>query len=144
MLIRYHFPHVFHPSADRVENALVLRAMIDFLIRVNMIYLINEKKCGREVLPLYQCGVYYARTNWWEPIPALYDRGWGDCKSLTAAYVAEKRLQGMQCDPTFRWAENNDGSTDYHILVALPNGQYEDPSKKLGMGANEVARYYGG
>lgn len=142
MLIRYNLPHVFYPGSDKTENALVLRALVDVLVRLNLIYLHSEKRRGGTVPPLYRSGVRYDRTLWWEPIPALYARQYGDCKSLSAAYIAEKLTQGIQAIPTFRWVENLDGSVDYHILVQIGNG-FEDPSKVLGMGADENRRFYG-
>lgn len=84
----------------------------------------------------------YARTQVWEPIPALYKRGYGDCKSLTAALIAQYRLAGKKARPVFRFVPRPDGGTDYHILVQTERG-FEDPSKVLGMGKNEVAKFYG-
>lgn len=89
---------------------------------------------------LYESGVVYGRTKIWDPIPALYKRTYGDCKSLTAVIIAELMMKDRECRPVFRWKPNGD-STDYHILVQLPRGQFEDPSKRLGMGADEVAQY---
>jgi hypothetical protein len=82
--------------------------------------------------------VRYGRTRVWETIPALYQRGFGDCKSLTAAYIAELQKRGMQADPVFRWIRTPEGGTDFHILVQTIRG-FEDPSKVLGMGSVEVA-----
>ena len=142
MLIRFNVPHVFYPGSDKTENALVLRALVDNLVKLNLIYLACEKRRGGTVPPLYRSGVIYDRTLWWEPIPALYQRRYGDCKSLSAALIAEKRMQGIKAVPTFRWVQNLDGSVDYHILVQVGN-EFEDPSKVLGMGANENRRFYG-
>ncbi len=141
MLLKYNFPHVFYPGSDKRENSLVLKAQIDFLIRVNTIYLLESKRLGRSVPPLYRSGVTYERTTWWEPIPALYERRWGDCKSLASALVAQYRLQGIACEPTFRWVENADKTLDFHILVFLGD-YFEDPSKVLGMGQDENAKFF--
>jgi len=92
---------------------------------------------------LYRSGVTYARTVWWEPIPALYARGSGDCKSLATALVAQYRLARVKSVPVFRWAYNSGGGTDYHILVQTESG-WEDPSKILGMGHNENAKFFSG
>jgi hypothetical protein len=85
--------------------------------------------------------VKYGRTKVWDSIPALYARGYGDCKSLTAAYIAEYRLGGVACEPVFRFVRNKDKSKDFHILVQEYSG-FEDPSKRLGMGAAENARFF--
>ena len=134
MQIAYNLPHVFNPRASQAENARVLRILLDTLINLNQAYLENHT-----VLPLYKSGVVYGRTRIWEPIPALYSRGYGDCKSLSAALIAEYRRQGIDCAPVFRWNKAKGyraGETDYHILVQTAKG-FEDPSKVLGMGKDE-------
>lgn len=131
-------PHVFYPGSSQVQNAYALRALLDCLISLNQAYL-RDNACK----PLYRSGVVYGRTTVWDTIPALYARGYGDCKSLSAALIAQLRTQGHAADPVFRWKKNSNGSTDYHILVKTPlvsNG-FEDPSKKLGMGRDENAYF---
>lgn len=136
MQITYNLPHVFFPGSDRTENANVLQALLDMLIHINMIYLQKMKRAGHPVPSLYESGVVYGRTRWWEPIPALYDREYGDCKSLTAAIIAEYKMKNVLCRPVFRWSPNPE-STDYHILVQTAT-EFEDPSKVLGMGKDEI------
>ena len=48
------------------------------------------------------------------------------------------RKQGVMTNPVFRWIPNSTGGISYHILVQTPQG-FEDPSRALGMGANENA-----
>lgn len=136
MQITFNLPHVFNPYASEVENGYVLRALLDCLIKVNLAYLQNHP-----ALPLYQSGVVYGRTKLWEPIPALYERGFGDCKSLSAALIAQKRNQGISCVPCFRFVQNKDGSRDFHILVQAGE-KFVDPSKRLGMNNRELRRFY--
>lgn len=124
-------------------NARTLKVLIRNLIELNLIYLDEAPRLGHAVPPLYASGVVYDRTSWWEPIPALYSRGFGDCKSLTAAWIAQQRKRGVQCTDVHRWVENADGGTDYHILVYLGGSTFEDPSKRLGMGDVEVAKFFG-
>jgi len=132
MQLIFNYPHLFHPGSDPAENSYALNAELEKLIGVNMTYLRLRKMNGYSVPPLYDSGVVYGRTLWWEPIPALYERRSGDCKSLTSALVAEYRLNGIRCRPVFRFVPKPDGSTDYHILVQTMRG-FEDPSKILGM-----------
>lgn len=139
MQITYNLPHVFSPGTNPEENAPVLQALLEALIAINIDYLKRYPYTPK----LYDSHVYYERTYWWEPVTALYIRGFGDCKSLTALRVAELRLQGISAKPVFRFARNPRGGTDFHILVQTPNG-FEDPSKLRGMGANEVARFGSG
>lgn len=132
------------------------------MVAINLAYLRHHTAPG-----LYQSGVVYGRTTIWEPTPALYlpnkhrmpgsiyyqpfgsSKGEkrGDCKSLSAALVAEMLLKEIPVRPVFRFAirPNTDGILDFHILLAVPpsisaNG-WKDPSRDLGMGADEVARF---
>ena len=118
-----------------MDNAYALRILLDCLVALNRAYLRTHA-----VPTLYRSGVRYGRTVEWDPIPALYQRGYGDCKSLAAAYIAELRGRGETADPVFRWVKNAEGGTDFHILVHTFRG-FEDPSKVLGMGADENARF---
>ena len=139
MQIVFNLPHVYKFGSNRVDDSQTLEVLCESLIGLNMVYLQNMKRRGHTVKPLYQAGVVYGRTEWWETIPALYHRGYGDCKSLTCALIAEYRFQGIASNPVHRWTPNQYGSNDFHILVELKNG-FEDPSRKLGMGRNENAR----
>ncbi len=135
MEISFNMPHVFFPGAPTVENAAALRILLDCLINLDRAYLRTHAAPS-----LYQSGVRYGRTRLWEPIPALYARRYGDCKSLSAALIAEYREAGEEAVPVFRWIRNANGGTDFHILVQSARG-FEDPSKRLGMGTNENAHF---
>lgn len=140
MDITFSLPHVFYPGSNPEENADALRALLDMLVCQNLAYLRNHA-----VLPLYQSGVVYGRTRVWDTIPALYRRRFGDCKSLACARVAELKLYGHEARPVFRFATAPSGKLLFHILVEHTDQYgritYEDPSKKLGMGADEL-RYF--
>lgn len=132
MEICFTFPHAFVPGSNPVDNARTLRALLECLISINRAYLKTHT-----VPTLYRSGVRYGRTVEWEPIPALYARRYGDCKSLSAALIAEYRNLGIEAYPTFRANPNRMTQVDdWHILVETPRG-YEDPSKVLGMGRHE-------
>lgn len=136
MEITFDLQHWFSPDTSTADNAFALRALLDCLCNINQSYLRNHR-----VPPLYKAGVVYRRTEVWDAIPALYSRGYGDCKSLACALVAEYRHHGIPAQPTFRWVERKGApilTRDFHILVQTPSG-YEDPSKVLGMGADEIA-----
>jgi hypothetical protein len=131
--ITFALPYVLIPGSAPVEDARALRILLDCLIELDLAYLSDHA-----ALPLYRAGVVYGRTDKWYPIPALYARGFGDCKSLAAARIAELRHAGGVALPVFRWKKRPDGSMMFHILVQTPDG-YEDPSKVLGMGRDENA-----
>ncbi len=136
MQITFDIPHVFHPGSSSPEDADVLRAMLDCLIRINIEYLRRHPKTP----PLYKAGVTYGRTEVWDSIPALYARRYGDCKSLSAARIAELTVRRVVAQPTFRFNPRKNGAKDFHILVQTYAG-WEDPSRKLGMGSNELAYF---
>lgn len=126
-------PQAFHPGSSPRTNSFALRKLLDELTDENQSYLAKTPSTG-----LYSSGIVYARTTEWDSIPALYNRGFGDCKSLTCALVAEYRNQGRPANSVFRYVKNSKGSYDFHILVQTPYG-FEDPSKFLGMGNDENA-----
>lgn len=147
MQIAFNLPHVFGLRSSDVENALALRALLDCTVALNRAVFQTIGR-SKKIRPLYETGIVYGRTKLWEPIPALYARGYGDCKSLSAALVAEYQQKGIECRPDFRFARNpNTGDLMFHILVHVPkkNGydrtKWEDPSRKLGMGSDELAYF---
>lgn len=118
----------FKPHGSDKANAAALETLLTCLTALDCIWL----KYHPGHVPLYETGVYYARTLVWDTIPALYRRGFGDCKSLTACRIAELRMQHIWATPTFRH-QADPRSTMFHILVMFANGTWEDPSKALGM-----------
>jgi len=163
MDITFNVHQAFYPGASEVDNACALRALLDCMIALNLAYLKYHP-----VPSLYESGVVYGRTTIWEPTSALYlpnkfpeqakGKTWwvplgtsggkkrGDCKSLSAARIAELRMQGVNAQPVFRFVNRADGSgyQDFHILVQNPTTKtgWEDPSAKLGMGKDELKWFY--
>lgn len=142
MVIEFDFDHVFFPSSDAVMDLQTARAMVDFLVNVNTVYLTRARDLGHRIPRLYETGVRYAPVDRWAPIPTLYRLGSGDCKNLAAALIAQRRFYDkIDALPAFRWVENPDHTVDYHILVQ-EGAAFDDPSLKLGMNAADVARFY--
>lgn len=135
MDITFSLPYVFFPGSNPEDNARALKALLECLINLDRAFLRNHS-----VPSLYRSGVVYGRTKEWDTIPALYAKGYGDCKSLSAALIAEYRNAGIAADPVFRWVRNRLDGTDYHILVRRVSG-FEDPSKVLGMGRDENVHF---
>jgi hypothetical protein len=140
MNICFVIPHVFSNRSSRTEDAETLRILLESLIAVNRVFLRHHA-----VKSLYHSGVVYERTQEWESIPALYTRGYGDCKSLSAARIAELRESGTTAVPVFRFMLRPNGFKDFHILVKTTDKNkkevWEDPSKYLGMGKDENAHF---
>lgn len=133
----FNIPNTFNIDTPQADNAAVLRALLDCMIDINC--LVIEYHPG--IPDLYRSGVFYRRTTIWDPIPALYSLGYGDCKSLTAALIAQYRMRGIAANPVFRFAVNSHKIPDFHILVQTADG-FEDPSKRLGMGRDELSYFY--
>jgi hypothetical protein len=132
-------PHVFHASSDLAENAAALEPLLECLCSIDLAYLNFHPSTEL----LYRDPCYYERTVVWDSTPALYARGYGDCKSLACSLVAEYRAAGQYARPVFRFVppqQAEKGQFQYHILVLGPNG-WEDPSKIKGMGKNENAYF---
>ena len=138
MDITFSLGHVFNDQASPLENARVLKIMLDALIKVNLVYLRHHPRTPK--LFSRKAGVVYGRTVVSDPIPELYKRGYGDCKSLSAARIAELLIVGIKAKPVFRFKKSDD-TMNYHILVQTAAG-WEDPSKVLGMGRNENEWFY--
>lgn len=137
MRISFDLGGVFHPGAADEDNAYVLQALLEALIQADRVYL---RRYGKRVPKLYASGVRYGRTQVWDSIPDLLARRYGDCKSLSAMYIAEVRESGKKAVPVFRFARNPaSGQKDFHILVKTDTG-IEDPSRKLGMDQYHRAR----
>lgn len=139
-LFTFDLPCLFYPGSTPVQDGHALQVLLNGLIELNIAYLETHTAA-----PLYRSGVTYGRTDVWDTIPALYSfkptrmgspMQYGDCKSVSAALIAEYLKQGKECQPSFRWIRTQQGTKDYHILVLTADG-WEDPSKVLGMGRNE-------
>ena len=121
----------FYAQASKSSNASALRALLDCLVELDVIYLEAYPKTPG----LYEAGVFYhfmpTRAPW-DTIPTLFSRHYGDCKSLAAARIAELRQHGQKAKPVFRFMKNNWG-TMFHILILHSNGTWECPSRILGM-----------
>lgn len=112
-----------------------LRILLQALAAMNLDYL----RLHPETPPLYASGVRYIRehgTENWETIPVIIKHGGADCEDLASWRVAELLNMGVQADHYLR-ARYEGGILKYHILVQLPDGTLEDPSRILGMGGPE-------
>lgn len=136
MQITIDFPHVFCGDATPSDNAPVLERLLEVMVEADAVYL---RKFPNTPF-IYKAGVRYGRTEIWDTIPAILEKGFGDCKSLAPWLVAYYRTIGKPARCVFRWAKSPRAALDFHILVQTRDG-FEDPSKVLGMGTNENARY---
>lgn len=117
------------PRAD----APMIAACLAALCTLNTLYLRQHPSTPA----LAASGVRYRRETPWEreqflSIPAVLDRGYGDCDDLACWRVAELHASGV--DPHARPELVAISPRVLHIVVRRGNGYVEDPSRQLGMG----------
>jgi hypothetical protein len=137
--VAFLLPRAFHANSKLAENAAALNPLLECLCAIDLAYL-RFRPTG--VPYLYDHPLQYDRTSVWDTTPALYQRNFGDCKSLSATRVAELRNAGIAARPVFRFMPpklTKQGQFQYHILIMTPFSPtgWEDPSKVKGMGKNE-------
>lgn len=136
---------------------IVLMPILESLVKANQLYLRTH-----HVPKLYESGVRYENEPFTKDpslpkleefalIPAIINRGWGDCDDLAPWRVAELREQGEKAKIRVSWKKYKGGKL-FHITVRRgrnavdpktgrrlvgPDGKplIEDPSRILGMGA---------
>lgn len=121
------------PDKRKISDR-VLGIMLEMLTRIDMVWL--EENPSTPLL--YQAGVHYQEEppgqEDWQDIPTCIRMGIADCEDLCAWRAAELRVRfGINAQPVFTHRTRPDGGSLYHILVRLPDGQLEDPSRILGM-----------
>ena len=130
MIIPFELSHEFSEGSTPEENSFALKALLGALVALDVGFL----RRTRDVPRLYASGIVYVREPHWLTTETMYLQGYGDCKSLTAAIIAERLFYDrVQCTPVFRDIRRKDGLLDFHILVMNPDGTFEDPSKVCGM-----------
>lgn len=90
---------------------------------------------------IYDSGVVYQEEPLgredWQDIPSTLMRREGDCEDLASWRAAELCVRHrIDAYPTFIWRTRPSGVFLYHIQCTYPDGRVEDPSRRLGMGAN--------
>jgi hypothetical protein len=141
-------------SAEAV--ALLTRYYLEGLVRQN-VWLMH--RLGPLVPPLYQSGVRFRLEPWARQVQhfanavEILDRGWADCKGLSAYRCAEARKlaktpaeargYGLKIywrlhdvDPLHAALGAAEGPAAreyriYHVQVRHPDGSVEDPSRML-------------
>jgi hypothetical protein len=103
-------------------------AAVEGLCGVNCVLL---DALGSRLTPLYESHIRYREpgTVKWQTVADLYDDGWGDCKSLVAARVAELRV--YEAEPAMPRVYLTGREHRYHAVVVRDDGTIEDPSAIL-------------
>lgn len=121
-----------------------IKPLLESLVLVDQIFLRTHR-----VPLLYKSGVRYmeeplnqAKLGQGEPqrveefaaIPAVLERGWGDCDDLAPWRCAELREHGEPAKIRIQWKRHpTTGQKLFHIIVRRADGSIEDPSRLLGM-----------
>lgn len=123
---------------------IVIKPVLEALVTVDQLYLRTH-----HVPPLYRSGVRYQeeplnqaklgsgpvqRIEDFSSIPAVLERGHGDCDDLAPWRCAELREAGEPAKIRVQWKKHPiTGQKLFHIVVRRADGSIEDPSLKLGM-----------
>jgi hypothetical protein len=128
------------------RDKVVLEHLLEALTAIDLYYL--RKNPGTP--SIYRAGVSYevppddGTDDDWRDIPTVIKLGKGDCDDFACWRAAELRLQGVAAravadilyDPIITKRLNRSADKPFfsvHILVQLPDGRREDPSRALGM-----------
>ena len=125
---------LFKGPEEQALSHETLKTLLYALMHVDMLYL----RAHPDTPELYASGVRYEEEppgqEDWQDIPTCLRMRVGDCEDLACWRAAEYRVRhGIQATPIFKAARRPDGGMLYHIMVQLPDGRIEDPSRRLGM-----------
>lgn len=125
---------LFRPGVDRDLSDVSLRALLECLVNLDEMHLRTHPRTPG----LYESGVVYREeppgAEDWQDIPTTLAMECGDCEDLACWRAAELRVRrGVRAVADFTRETQADGTVLYHIVVRLPDGSIEDPSRLLGM-----------
>lgn len=131
------------PEADLRLDHRALGHLLVALVGIDCDYLIAHP----EVPELYdpRLGVRYTMAyeragEEFADVPTVLRRRAGDCDDLACFRVAELRVRHRILARPYFVHRYEPGSRRpvYHVMVELPDGTIEDPSRRLGMGGTRV------
>lgn len=128
---------IFRTKKDLPRGEAALKIFLNALFQIDCLFLRDYP-----AFPLlYTTGVRYKAEDpgleEWRSCPVVLERGKGDCEDLACWRAAELRMrEGIAAKPKVIRQPSQPGKRLYHIVVSLPNGRIEDPSKRLGMKGN--------
>ena len=111
-----------------VRGSKQIEKLLEGLVLLN----VGELRAGR-CPPLYESGARYVREPLgqedWQTATEVFRSKHGDCEDLAAYLAASYRVRGVAA--RCKIIDIRPGLK--HVVVELPDGSIEDPSKKLGM-----------
>ena len=125
---------LFKGPEEQALSHEALQTLLMALMYVDMAYL----RANPGVPGIYESGVRYEEEppgqEDWQDIPTCLRMRVGDCEDLACWRAAEYRVRhGINAVPIFKYTKRPSGGYLYHIMVQLPDGRIEDPSRRLGM-----------
>ena len=126
--------NLFKGDNDRPASHKALSTLLYALMYVDML----ELEANPDLPLLFKSGVKYQEEppgqEDWQDVLTTLSLKIGDCEDLACWRAAELRVRyGIQAEPVFIFKLRPNGGYLYHILVRLPDGRIEDPSRTLGM-----------
>ena len=129
---------VLHVQFEVPSTQHDIIAALQGLVALNLCILRHAKAKGRPVPPIYSAGVHWQPdrekgkpAETWDSILVVRRRGYGDCEDLASWRAAELQLQGIAARAVV--VRSSTPGVAWHAVVRLPNGEIEDPSRRLGM-----------
>lgn len=125
---------LFDGDKERELSNATLDVLLTALTRVDVLYL----RAHPEIPLIYASGVRYEEEppgqEDWQDIPTCVRMGTADCEDVAAWCAAEYQVRfGIPARAFYKAFAKKDGSYLYHIMVMLPDGRVEDPSRAMGM-----------
>ena len=115
----------------------VARCLAEAAIMVNRATIRQRKAAGRPLPSVYDAGIVWEKPPDSEElidIPTIMRRGWAHCLNLSCWRAAELREMGIDARIHItRQHKMGAKSRLFHVLLRLPKGKTECPSKRLGM-----------
>jgi len=115
------------PKLD-AEGIEEIECLLEGLVRLNL----SQRRRGLAP-PIYSSGVRYRREERgredWQSARSAHRSGFADCEDLASWAAASHRLVGVNARAVVRQVRPG----LKHVIVELPDGTIEDPSKRLGM-----------
>lgn len=124
-----------NPATRQLSQAALAHAL-EALTLANQAYLRTHPDAPHPLLAGWRYEREPIGVEKWQSYPYLLRSKVGDCEDLAAALAAWRRERdGIHAKAMALPPQVAGGLLVYHIGVRLPNGQWEDPSRVLGMGS---------
>lgn len=117
-------------SLDIGNNPKLWEKFLNFFVRQ---CLVRTSIQGKNLPDLYRSKIAYQRETgeYWQRPEETHELGFGDCEDLAIYRVCELRRSGIPARCRVRRSRNN--PHQYHCIVEIIPGVYEDPSALRGM-----------